>query len=117
VRASDTAARLGGDEFTIILENLASREAAQGFIDKLMAALRRPYGADEIHATASIGIVYFTGGEIKADGLLKQADAALYRAKHRGRNGYCIHVPGNRSDQAAPPPHDAPIPLAIALPA
>jgi PleD family two-component response regulator len=35
----DTAARLGGDEFTIILENLASCEAAQGFIDKLMAAL------------------------------------------------------------------------------
>jgi diguanylate cyclase (GGDEF)-like protein len=117
VRASDTAARLGGDEFTIILENLASREAAQGFIDKLMAALRRPYGADDLHATASIGIVYFAGGEIKADGLLKRADAALYRAKHRGRNGYCIHVPGNGSDQAAPNPHEAPVPPAIALPA
>jgi diguanylate cyclase (GGDEF)-like protein len=117
VRASDTAARLGGDEFTIILENLASREAAQGFIDKLMIALRRPYGADDIHATASVGIVYFTGGEIKADGLLKRADAALYRAKHRGRNGYCIHVPGNGSDPAALPLHDAPAPLAVALPA
>jgi diguanylate cyclase (GGDEF)-like protein len=117
VRTSDTAARLGGDEFTIILENLASREAAQGFIDKLMTALRRPYGADDIHATASVGIVYFTGGEIKADGLLKQADAALYRAKHRGRDGYCIHVPGNGSDPAALAPHDASAPLAVALPA
>jgi diguanylate cyclase (GGDEF)-like protein len=117
VRVSDTAARLGGDEFTIILENLASREAAQGFIDKLMAALRRPYGANDIHATASVGIAFFTGGEIKADGLLKRADAALYLAKHRGRNGYCIYVPGNGSDQAAPHPHEAPIPPAIALPA
>jgi diguanylate cyclase (GGDEF)-like protein len=95
VRASDTAARLGGDEFTIILENLASREAAQGVIDKLMAALRRPYGSDNIHATASVGIAYFTGGEIEADGLLKRADAALYRAKDRGRNGYWVYMPNH----------------------
>jgi diguanylate cyclase (GGDEF)-like protein len=114
VRASDTAARLGGDEFTIILENLASREAAQGFVDKLMAALRRPYGANDIHATASVGIAYFTGGEIKADGLLKRADAALYRAKHRGRDGYCTHVPDHGGDQAAPL-HEAPTPLAAVL--
>lgn len=101
VRTSDTAARLGGDEFTIILENLASREAAQGVIDKLMTALRRPYGANSIHATASIGIAYFTGEEIEADGLLKRADAALYRAKHSGRNGYCIYVP-DHGDRTAP---------------
>jgi diguanylate cyclase (GGDEF)-like protein len=102
VRASDTAARLGGDEFTIILENLASREAAQTVIDKLMAALRRPYGADSIHATASVGIAYFAGEEIKAEGLLKRADAALYRAKHRGRDGYCIDAGNHAGDHAAP---------------
>jgi diguanylate cyclase (GGDEF)-like protein len=101
VRASDTAARLGGDEFTIILENLASQEAAQCVIDKLMTALRRPYGADNIHATASIGIAYFAGEEIKADGLLHRADAALYRAKHRGRNGYCIDAANHPGDHAA----------------
>jgi diguanylate cyclase (GGDEF)-like protein len=114
VRASDTAARLGGDEFTIILENLVSREAAQGVIDKLMAALRRPYGADNIHATASIGIAYFTGEEIKADGLLKQPDAALYRAKHRGRNGYCVYVPDHGIDRAAPHLKELPQPPAEA---
>jgi diguanylate cyclase (GGDEF)-like protein len=99
VRASDTAARLGGDEFTIILENLASHEAAQAVIDKLMAALRRPYGANSIHATASVGIAYFAGEKIEADGLLKRADAALYRAKHRGRNRYCAYVPDRGGDR------------------
>jgi diguanylate cyclase (GGDEF)-like protein len=114
VRASDTAARLGGDEFTIILENLASREAAQSVIDKLMTALRRPYSADNIHATASIGIAYFSGGEMQADGLLKRADAALYRAKHRGRNGYWIDAAANGSDRIVPHAEESPEPLAKA---
>ncbi len=95
MRASDTVARLGGDEFTVILENLSSRETAQSLVDKLMAALRRPFeiGGDNIQARASIGIAYFTDEEIKADALIKQADSALYRAKQRGRNDYSIHVP------------------------
>jgi diguanylate cyclase (GGDEF)-like protein len=99
VRASDTVARLGGDEFTVILENLSSRETAQSVVDKLMAALRRPFrtGDDDIQARASIGIAYFTDEAIKADALIKQADSALYRAKQRGRNDYSIHVPEGNS--------------------
>jgi diguanylate cyclase (GGDEF)-like protein len=94
VRASDTVARLGGDEFTVILENLASRDAAQGVIDKVMAALRLPFATagDDIQARASIGIAYFTDEAIEADVLIQQADAALYQAKQRGRNHYRIHV-------------------------
>jgi diguanylate cyclase (GGDEF)-like protein len=93
VRASDTVARLGGDEFTVILENLSSRETAQGTVEKLMTALRRPYGTagDGAMSTASIGVAYFLGDEVNADGLIKQADEALYRAKQRGRNGYWVH--------------------------
>jgi diguanylate cyclase (GGDEF)-like protein len=95
VRASDTVARLGGDEFTVILENLSSREVAQSVVDKLMAALRRPFrtGDMDIQARASIGIAYFTDEVIGADLLIKQADAALYQAKQRGRNDYWVHVP------------------------
>ena len=95
VRASDTVARLGGDEFTVILENLSSRETAQSVVDKLMAALRRPFriGDGDIPARASIGIAYFTDEMIEADLLIKQADAALYEAKQRGRNDYWVHVP------------------------
>ena len=99
VRASDTVARLGGDEFTVVLENLSSREAARSVVDKLMAALRRPFrtGDDDIEARASIGIAYFAGEEIKADALIKQADSALYRAKQRGRDDYSVHVPESDS--------------------
>jgi diguanylate cyclase (GGDEF)-like protein len=95
VRASDTVARLGGDEFTVILENLSSRETAQSVVDKLMAALRRPFGigGNGVQARASIGVAYFTDEDIKADGLIKQADSALYRAKQRGRNDYSVYVP------------------------
>jgi diguanylate cyclase (GGDEF)-like protein/MYXO-CTERM domain-containing protein len=95
VRASDTVARLGGDEFTVILENLSSRETALSVVDKLMTATRRPFGigGNDVQARASIGIAYFTDKEIEADALIKQADAALYRAKERGRNDYSVHVP------------------------
>jgi diguanylate cyclase (GGDEF)-like protein len=94
-RASDTVARLGGDEFTVILENLSSRQIADDLVDKLMDALRRPYriGEDEIEAWASVGIAFFSGGPLKADVLIKQADAALYQAKARGRNDYRVHGP------------------------
>lgn len=93
VRASDTVARLGGDEFTVILENLSSREVAQSVVDKLMAELRRPYGTGEgiYSANASIGVSYYAGEALKSDGLIKQADKALYEAKRRGRNRYWVH--------------------------
>ena len=95
VRAADTVARLGGDEFTVILENLPSREVAQQVVDKLMAALRRPSGSgqSDVEPSASVGIAYFTDGDMKGDELVKQADAALYRAKETGRNRYWVHVP------------------------
>jgi diguanylate cyclase (GGDEF)-like protein/MYXO-CTERM domain-containing protein len=95
VRAADTVARLGGDEFTVIPENLSSREVAQGVVDKLMAALRRPFatGNEDMHARASIGIAYYSGEQLAADTLIKQADEALYQAKQRGRNHYWVHLP------------------------
>ena len=60
-----------------------------------MAALRRPVGAgqNDIEPKASVGIAYFTDGDLKPDELVKQADAALYRAKQNGRNRYWVHVP------------------------
>jgi len=95
VRASDTVARLGGDEFTVIVENLPSRAVAQGVVDKILVALRRPFetSGGDIAARASIGISYFSDEAIKADVLIKQADAALYQAKRHGRNHYWVHTP------------------------
>jgi diguanylate cyclase (GGDEF)-like protein len=88
-------ARLGGDEFTIILENLSSLDKAQAVIAKLMSTLGAPYEIDnvQVEGSASIGIAYFSGTDLKPDGLIKQADAALYRAKNSGRNRYCVYEP------------------------
>jgi diguanylate cyclase (GGDEF)-like protein/PAS domain S-box-containing protein len=89
VRDSDTVARLSGDEFTIILEGLTEpRSESRRVADKIIASLRRPFllGGKEVHVTASLGlIIQETGGFDRAD-LLARADAAMYSAKHAGKN-------------------------------
>jgi diguanylate cyclase (GGDEF)-like protein len=95
MRASDTVARLGGDEFTVIMEDFASEENAERVMDKLMGVFGHPYeiAGRDITATVSLGVTYFRGGELQPDGLVIEADAALYEAKRRGRDGYWIHQP------------------------
>jgi diguanylate cyclase (GGDEF)-like protein/PAS domain S-box-containing protein len=89
VRDSDTVARLGGDEFTIILEGLSEpRGESRRVADKILASLRRPFllSGKEVPVTASLGLVLQeTGGFDRAD-LLARADAAMYAAKHAGKN-------------------------------
>jgi diguanylate cyclase len=87
VRDSDTVGRLGGDEFLAILPE-TTREGAMGVADKLRQSLGGPYplGKGEAKLTVSVGVSLFPehGGE--PEGLQSVADAALYRAKHEGRN-------------------------------
>ena len=83
VRASDTVARLGGDEFTVILHDLNPVEGAAVVAQKILHALSQPFVLQgrEVSVTASIGItVYPLDGET-VEGLLKNADMAMYRAK------------------------------------
>ena len=93
VRVEDTVARLGGDEFVLMLEDLSRdpKEAAtqaEGVAEKVLRAVAVPCLLEgyEHHATASIGICLFSGVQESEDELLKRADAAMYRAKHAGRN-------------------------------
>ena len=85
LRDSDVVARLGGDEFLVVLSSM--REASTRW-----CALRRcstaaaEDGADGVPAaTVSIGVRY-DDGTSDAGEVLRDADAALYRAKHAGRN-------------------------------
>ncbi len=96
VRESDSVARLGGDEFLVIIEALPSDpdEAAHEALRigrAILAALDEPYdiGANEHCTTASIGIALFGDGTQGVDGLMRQADLAMYQAKARGRNMLC----------------------------
>jgi diguanylate cyclase (GGDEF)-like protein/PAS domain S-box-containing protein len=90
VRPEDTVSRLGGDEFVVLCEDLASPDGAVDIARRLLAALRRPLpvlGA-ELFASASIGIALADDPSMPADDLLRNADAAMYRAKDRGRNRF-----------------------------
>ena len=91
LRAGDTAARVGGDEFVVLLDDVATKEAALVVAERLNKALRAPYeiGADRRIVTASIGVALGPDGLNTADALVAAADAAMYDAKRRG-GGRCV---------------------------
>jgi diguanylate cyclase (GGDEF)-like protein len=91
LRAGDTAARVGGDEFVVLLDDVATKEAAIAAAERLSEALRAPYevGTDRRIATASIGIAVGPDGLETADDVVAAADAAMYDAKRRG-GGRCV---------------------------
>ncbi|HET7685303.1 MAG TPA: EAL domain-containing protein [Candidatus Limnocylindria bacterium] len=96
LRAQDTAARLGGDEFAILLED-ASREAADEVATRIQDALRQPFGlaARQLFVQASIGAALGggMGSQGTAEELLRNADAAMYTAKSRGKGRHEFYEP------------------------
>ena len=94
LRGEDTLARWGGDEFIIIAENVASRDAVGDMINRLQAQLAVPMcveGHDVVPA-ASIGIAFYPDDGIDAGKLVQAADAAMYRAKGKGRNRFDFYT-------------------------
>ena len=87
-----TLARFGGDEFVVLCEELASENAAVRVAERVQEALRAPFELEgkEHLVTASIGIVLVGRGERDAEGLLRDADIAMYRAKERGPGNWEI---------------------------
>lgn len=83
----DLVARLGGDEFAVLLEHLPDPARATAVAESLLAALVDPMRvADkEMFTSASIGIAYVDAHYTRAEELLRDADAAMYRAKAHGR--------------------------------
>jgi diguanylate cyclase (GGDEF)-like protein/PAS domain S-box-containing protein len=86
IRATDTVARFGGDEFVVVREDVHDVNEAVDFAERIAAKLGDPVAVSgrELYATASIGIALGDGTE-PADQLLRDADAAMYRAKDLGR--------------------------------
>jgi diguanylate cyclase (GGDEF)-like protein/PAS domain S-box-containing protein len=90
VRPSDTVARLGGDEFLIVCEQLDGAREAIRVAERVAQAINQPIvlAAGEHFITASIGIAVADTAEADPADLLRDADAAMYRAKERGRGRY-----------------------------
>jgi diguanylate cyclase (GGDEF)-like protein/PAS domain S-box-containing protein len=90
VRSADTVSRLGGDEFTLVLEGLTDGDEAARVAQQILEHSVNPYviGAREVHITASVGIALYPQDAENVEALVMHADAAMYRAKENGRNGF-----------------------------
>jgi diguanylate cyclase (GGDEF)-like protein/PAS domain S-box-containing protein len=98
LRSEDTVARLGGDEFVFILPNVQPSGAAANaarVAEKVLDVTRHPFmiAGQELFVTASIGIAMSPHDGTEPETLVKNADAAMYRAKDQGRNSYHFHTP------------------------
>ena len=90
VRPGDTIARFGGDEFVVLCEDLTpglAREQAVDVAERLIAAIQQPFSrqGESQFLSTSIGIALSTGEDDRPEALLRDADAAMYRAKERGK--------------------------------
>ena len=95
LRGSDTATRLGGDEFAVLLDDLADESQAVAVAERLLVELAKPLRVADrtIRPEGSLGIAFAAEGRDTADALLRDADAAMYLAKDRGKGGYAIFEP------------------------
>ncbi|MFF7706507.1 phosphodiesterase DibA [Pseudomonas sp. NPDC007930] len=89
-----TLARLGGDEFAVLDEQCASIGAAAALAQRVLAALAEPFEVNggELFLNASVGISLFPNDAQDAEQLLRNADSALFEAKHNGRAGYAFYT-------------------------
>ena len=89
-----TVARLGGDEFAVLAESCPQPGQAAACAQRILDALKEPVGidGDELFINASVGISLFPSDALSAGQLLRNADAALFKAKSSGRNGYALYT-------------------------
>ena len=92
VRPGDIVARLGGDEFTILLNRSGDTDEVARVASRLLAKIAEPCRIDnyEVFTTASIGIIVSSHGQRAPEDFLRDADAAMYRAKESGKARYEI---------------------------
>jgi diguanylate cyclase (GGDEF)-like protein len=94
MRAEDTLARIGGDEFVVLLTQVCDATQAAAVGQQVLGLLRAPVlvAGRELFMHASMGISIYPEDGHDADTLLKNADAALYRAKEQGRDNCQLYT-------------------------
>lgn len=96
LRSGDSAARFGGDEFTMLAEGIDCVEDAVAIAARAIQQLRSPFtlGTREVFITPSIGIAMSTAKQETPEDLLRNADAAMYDAKHAGKGRWKVFHDG-----------------------
>lgn len=95
LRLEDTVARFGSDEFSLMLIDVESEVSIASIAQRLLETISRPIMIDthEIRVNASIGIAVYPGDGADPETLIRNADAAMYRAKDVGRNTWQFYAP------------------------
>ncbi|MDX6656601.1 MAG: hypothetical protein QOH62_1394 [Solirubrobacteraceae bacterium] len=100
VRPADTVGRFGGDEFVVLCEDVVDEPMALRIAGRLARVFSEPFRleGDDVHVvSASIGVVLRDGAQDDPEALLRDADAAMYRAKERGRSRVELFDTGMRA--------------------
>jgi two-component system cell cycle response regulator len=91
IRETDLAARYGGEEFSIVMSNTGLEEAAE-IAERMRKAISAcDFDIKKLPTTVSIGIALYPLDSTSLQDLLSNADRALYRAKHEGKNRVCVY--------------------------
>lgn len=94
-RREDTVARLGGDEFALLLRHLDSEAETHAVLGRFLDTLAEPceLAQRRVPLRASFGVALAPRDGTDIDTLMRNADLALYTAKHQGGSGYCVYRP------------------------
>ena len=93
LRKTDTICRLGGDEFIVLLNTVGDNDLIVTTIERIMDCMKEPVISDsrKVYLRASFGVAAYPKDGVLVSDLLKNADAAMYKAKQEGRNRYCFY--------------------------
>jgi len=103
VREIDTVARLGGDEFAIVQTSVERRADVERLCSRILDAIKQPYDIEGhgVDMATSIGIAVAPDDGLEAEGLLKNADIALYAVKTGGRGSWQFFEPAMEAQAQA----------------
>ena len=93
LRKTDTICRLGGDEFILLLDTVGDDSLIISTIERIMDCMKEPvvFDSRKVFLSASFGVATFPEDGVCVGDLLKNADAAMYEAKQKGRDRYCFY--------------------------
>ena len=93
--SGDIAGRIGGDEFALFVKNLSSREAAAACAENICALFHNVYSGavQNLKVSGTVGVSIFPDDASSFGDLYHKADLALYAAKNKGKDTYCVYTP------------------------